>query len=121
MAKLSRLEPLAPLHQPHNLAGIRACAALQPRVPHASDNKKTGAVIVVTQRFHMQDLSGFLIDGSSYWDLLSLPAIAEAPEEVLINENNRPWFRTLSRHALRRVDCPEIGGHLRDQVGRAEG
>jgi acetate kinase len=33
MESLSKLEPLAPLHQPHNLSGIRTCAALQPRVP----------------------------------------------------------------------------------------
>ena len=32
MEKLCKLEPLAPLHQPHNLAGIRTCAALQPHV-----------------------------------------------------------------------------------------
>ena len=33
MESLSKLEPLAPLHQPHNLSGVRACAALQPHVP----------------------------------------------------------------------------------------
>ena len=33
MEKLSQLEPLAPLHQPHNLSGIRTCAALRPHVP----------------------------------------------------------------------------------------
>jgi acetate kinase len=33
MESLSKLAPLAPLHQPHNLSGIRICAALQPRVP----------------------------------------------------------------------------------------
>jgi acetate kinase len=32
MEKLSKLEALAPLHQPHNLAGIRICAVLQPHV-----------------------------------------------------------------------------------------
>ncbi len=32
MEKLSQLERLAPLHQPHNLSGIRACAALRPHV-----------------------------------------------------------------------------------------
>lgn len=31
MEQLPKLESLAPLHQPHNLAGIRICAALQPR------------------------------------------------------------------------------------------
>jgi acetate kinase len=33
MERLSKLEPLAPLHQPHNLSAIRICAALEPRVP----------------------------------------------------------------------------------------
>ena len=33
MERLSKLEPLAPLHQPHNLSGIRICAVLQPHVP----------------------------------------------------------------------------------------
>jgi acetate kinase len=28
MEDLTKLEPLAPLHQPHNLSGIRACAKL---------------------------------------------------------------------------------------------
>jgi acetate kinase len=32
-SQLARLEPLAPLHQPHNLAAIRAIAALQPGLP----------------------------------------------------------------------------------------
>jgi acetate kinase len=36
MAALARLEPLAPLHQPHNLSGIRTCAALQPNVPQVA-------------------------------------------------------------------------------------
>src|SRR5262245_21457163 len=36
MERLSKLEPLAPLHQPHNLSGIRICAALQPRVPQVA-------------------------------------------------------------------------------------
>lgn len=30
---LARLNPLAPLHQPHNLAGIRACMAAFPDIP----------------------------------------------------------------------------------------
>jgi acetate kinase len=36
MEQLSKLESLAPLHQPHNLAGIRICAALQPGVPQVA-------------------------------------------------------------------------------------
>src|SRR5260221_9669180 len=44
------------------------------------DNKETGAVIVVMQRVHMDDLSGFLSSSSDDWELLSLPAIAEVDE-----------------------------------------
>jgi acetate kinase len=36
MQKLSKLEPLAPLHQPHNLSGIRTCAKLVPQVPQVA-------------------------------------------------------------------------------------
>jgi acetate kinase len=36
MEKLSKLVPLAPLHQPHNLSGIRACARLMPGVPQVA-------------------------------------------------------------------------------------
>ncbi len=34
--KLRQLEPLAPLHQPHNLSGIRTCAMLRPHVPQVA-------------------------------------------------------------------------------------
>ena len=36
LAALDRLKPLAPLHQPHNLAGIRALAALRPGLPQVA-------------------------------------------------------------------------------------
>lgn len=36
MAELRNLEPLAPLHQPHNLAAIRACARLAPDAPRVA-------------------------------------------------------------------------------------
>jgi predicted phage terminase large subunit-like protein len=48
------------------------------------DNKETGAVIVVMQRVHMNDLSGFLSTSSDGWEILSLPAIAEADEHIPI-------------------------------------
>ena len=36
MEKLSKLELLAPLHQPHNLSAIRICARLAPHVPQVA-------------------------------------------------------------------------------------
>jgi acetate kinase len=36
LGKLDRLSPLAPLHQPHNLAAIRAAISMRPRLPHVA-------------------------------------------------------------------------------------
>jgi acetate kinase len=36
LARLEALRPLAPLHQPHNLAGIRAVASVQPDLPQVA-------------------------------------------------------------------------------------
>lgn len=49
------------------------------------DNKETGAIIVVMQRVHMHDLSGFLSSSSDDWEVLSLPAIAEIDERIQID------------------------------------
>ena len=50
------------------------------------DNKQTGIIIVVMQRVHLNDLSGYLME-SGGWEVLSLPAIAETDEIVAIGEN----------------------------------
>jgi predicted phage terminase large subunit-like protein len=50
------------------------------------DNKETGAIIVVAQRVHMDDLSGHLIHSSKDWTVLSLPAIAEEDELIQIGD-----------------------------------
>lgn len=51
------------------------------------DNKKTGAIIVVMQRVHMNDLCGFLTEASDEWTVLSLPAIAEVDAQIPIGDN----------------------------------
>ena len=51
------------------------------------DNKETGAIIVVTQRVHMNDLSGFLMNEREGWAVLSLPAIAEVEERIQIGDH----------------------------------
>src|SRR5712671_2488658 len=44
------------------------------------DDKRTGAIVIVMQRVHMDDLTGFLLSQSEEWEVLSLPAIAESEE-----------------------------------------
>ena len=46
------------------------------------DDKRAGAIVVVMQRVHIDDLTGFLLSQSDEWELLSLAAIAECDEEI---------------------------------------
>jgi predicted phage terminase large subunit-like protein len=48
------------------------------------DNKVTGIIIVVMQRVHLNDLTGYLLEKFGDWTVLSLPAIAEIDEEIAI-------------------------------------
>jgi hypothetical protein len=49
------------------------------------DDKRTGAIVIVMQRVHMDDLTGFVTDQSDEWEILNLPAIAEADEDILMS------------------------------------
>jgi predicted phage terminase large subunit-like protein len=51
------------------------------------DNKQTSPIIVVMQRVHLDDLSGFLSNSPEKWEVLSLPAIAEEDESIPIGPN----------------------------------
>ena len=46
------------------------------------DDKRMGAIIIVMQRVHMDDLTGFVRRHSEDWTVLSLPAIAETIENI---------------------------------------
>ena len=48
------------------------------------DNKVTGSIIVVMQRVHLNDLTGYLLENSEGWTVLSLPAISDVREEIAI-------------------------------------
>jgi predicted phage terminase large subunit-like protein len=50
------------------------------------DDKRTGAIVVVMQRVHMDDLTGFLLGQSDEWTVLSLPAIAEFEETIPLGD-----------------------------------
>ena len=52
------------------------------------DSKEKGVIIVVQQRVHLNDLSGYLIE-SGGWEVLSLAGIAEEDETVAIGEKSK--------------------------------
>jgi predicted phage terminase large subunit-like protein len=62
------------------------------------DSKQLGAIIVVMQRVHLNDLSGFLTENSDSWTVLNLAAIAEEDEDVPIGD--RRFHRRLAGEAL---------------------
>ena len=45
------------------------------------DDKVNGAIVLVMQRLHIDDLAGYLMEQGG-WEVLSLPAIAEVEQEV---------------------------------------
>ena len=53
------------------------------------DDKRTGAIVVVMQRVHMDDMTGFLTEQSDEWEILSLPAIADHDCEILCWDGER--------------------------------
>jgi predicted phage terminase large subunit-like protein len=80
------------------------------------DNKLTGAIIIVMQRVHIDDLTGFVLSQSDEWEVLSLPAIAQ-------NEQDIPtWAGAAHRRLPGDVLYPErepidILNELKQQIG----
>ncbi len=49
------------------------------------DDKRTGAIVIVMQRVHVDDLTGFVLSTSDEWTVLNLPAIAVADQDIPIS------------------------------------
>ena len=85
LAKLEALCPLAPLHQPHNLAGIRAVAAVQPDLPQVAcfdtafhrGHPELADWFALPRRFYDDGIRRYGFHGLSYEYIASvLPEIA---------------------------------------------
>lgn len=74
LAKLEALCVLAPLHQPHNLAGIRAVAAVQPHLPQVAcfdtafhrGHPELADWLALPRRFHHEGIRRYGFHGLSY-------------------------------------------------------
>ncbi len=86
LAALQRLVPLAPLHQPHNLAGIAAAAAHFPGVPQVAcfdtafhrTQGWAAEAFALPMRFHAQGIRRYGFHGLSY-DHIARSLAAEDP------------------------------------------
>jgi predicted phage terminase large subunit-like protein len=50
------------------------------------DDKRLGAIVIVMQRVHLDDLTGFVLSQSDDWTVLNLPAIAECAEIIPLGD-----------------------------------
>jgi acetate kinase len=85
LARLEALCPLAPLHQPHNLAGIRAVAAVHPDLPQVAcfdtafhrGHPELADWFALPRRFHDEGIRRYGFHGLSYEYIATvLPEIA---------------------------------------------
>jgi|Tabmets5t2r1_1033131.scaffolds.fasta_scaffold07038_2 acetate kinase len=85
LARLEALCPLAPLHQPHNIAGIRAVAAAQPDLPQVAcfdtafhrGHPELADWFALPRRFHDDGIRRYGFHGLSYEYIASvLPEVA---------------------------------------------
>jgi predicted phage terminase large subunit-like protein len=58
------------------------------------DDKQNGAIVLVMQRLHEDDLAGVLLRSSDGWTVLGLPAIAEQDEQIPIGNGQFHYRRT---------------------------
>ena len=83
-------DPLNPLQASHITQREAANAWFEHTFASRLDNKKTGCIVVVMQRLHPEDLSGYLL-AKGGWENLCLPAIA--PISTTIQRGNFSYTR----------------------------
>jgi predicted phage terminase large subunit-like protein len=80
------------------------------------DDKRTGAIIIVMQRVHIDDLTGYVLAHPDEWSHLNLPAIAEHNEEIAIGRGK--FYRRQAGEALSPLREPlSVLEDLRRQLG----
>jgi predicted phage terminase large subunit-like protein len=80
------------------------------------DDKQNGAIVLVMQRLHEDDLVGVQLRGSDAWTVLSLPAIAQQDEEIPIG-NGQVHFRRAGDVLHPEREPREVLESLRAQLG----
>ena len=80
------------------------------------DDKRTGAIVIVMQRVHLDDLTGFVRAQSDEWVHLNLPAIAEGDEEIPI-ATGKVYRRRAGEPLAPEREPLEVLERLRYQLG----
>jgi len=79
------------------------------------NDKNTGAIILVMQRLHEEDLSGYLLANSDSWRLLKIPAMATQDQTFSINNYKYHYVTGSTLHSIR--DNPNYLMRLEKEIG----
>ena len=78
--------------------------------------KRTGAIVIVMQRVHVDDLTGFALEQSDNWEVLSLPAIADC-DTVISTWDQALYHRKLGEALSPEREPLEVLEELKRQIG----
>jgi predicted phage terminase large subunit-like protein len=79
------------------------------------DDQGRGAIVIVGQRLHEDDLSGYLLRKGSHWRHVSLPLVAE--ERTVLQIGSRLWTREEGEVLLPQLWPPEVVASVRAANG----
>lgn len=79
------------------------------------NNKNSGAVVIVMQRLHEEDITGYLSLNNKSWEILSIPIQSQQDTSFQINQNIYHYPKGEVLHKLR--DKEEYLKQLSDEVG----
>lgn len=75
-------DPLNPLEALSDADRERANTWFSQTFSSRLDDKRKGAIVIIMQRLHERDLTGYLMQNSDGWTQLRLPALADEGEEI---------------------------------------
>lgn len=79
-------DPLKPDEAPSEKLRTAANSWLDQTARSRLNDKKNGAIVIIMQRLHMDDMVGHVLVTDENWEVLSLPAIAETNETHAWND-----------------------------------
>ncbi len=82
------------------------------------DDKANGAIVLVMQRLHVEDLAGYVTQQDG-WEVLSLPAIAEVEQTVPLG-HGREYQRVIGDILHPEREPREVLDRLKAEMGTAE-
>lgn len=111
-------DPLKPDEALSDAARNAANAWIGGTVMSRLNDKKNGAIVIIMQRLHLDDVAGFVQEHGD-WEVLSLPAIAEVEERHVIESalGRRTVIRQLGEALHPERESLEVLAQIRKALG----